>query len=463
MKKFVLLLFPILLCFVLIACDFSGEGENSSLNPTDVANQSSDVVNNGSSVTSQGSSSQNGQDGSSNPDEIVEHSFEIPISIVGADTLSNAGFAVDSAFSKKVTVTIEAKKSEIDTLDTSKFTATIDVSGVIETGDIEFLLDYKTPDGITIKNKSDDFVTVSITKKGGTIIPSDNPDAYMSNGIIVSGNRGMEAFGGTYNNGKSTAQKLNTFKEAVGEDVNVYIMPCPTQAAFYAPAKYSNSIKSHENCFNGIRENLVGVKYVDTLAALSPHTDEYIYLRTDFHWAALGAYYAAEELAKVAGTPFDNISTFVEKSADGFNGSLVGYASVLSNDPDTLYWYEPSREHTVTYYSVNGFSNPITGRTLFAAVNGYTKFIYGDSYTTQIQSNVNNGRKLLIVKDSYGNALAPFVLSSFEEVIIVDCREFRLNAVTFINEHDITDVCFAMSAFGVNGSKSGYITQLLNF
>lgn len=170
MKKFLLLLFPILLCAMLIACDFSGEGENSALSTSDVSNQSSDVINSSSSSTTE-DGSQNNQESSDNPDAIVEHNIEIPVSIVGADTLSNAGFAVDSAFSKKVTITIEVKQSEIDSLDTSKFTATIDVSGVIETGEIEFLLDYKTPEGITVKNRSDDFVTVSIKKKGGTVIP----------------------------------------------------------------------------------------------------------------------------------------------------------------------------------------------------------------------------------------------------------------------------------------------------
>lgn len=452
MKKFLLLLFPILLCFVLIACDFSSESGSSSDISSAEGIQSSASSESKNNNSSNAGSSQASSSSSQSDSELIESVIEIPITIIGSETLSGAGFTVDSAFSKTVSVTVEATKSVIDSLDTKQFTATIDVSGVIETGDIEFLINYSIPEGITVKSRSDDFVSVAIKKLGGTVVPPVNPDAYISNGIVISGNRGMEQFGGSYNGGKKTAEKLNAFKEVVGEDVNVYIMPCPLSGAFYAPDKFPNSIKNHENCFNGIRENLVGVKYVDTLGALSAHTDEYIYLRTDFHWAALGAYYAAEELSKVSGTPFDNISTFVEKSVGGFKGSLCGYASVLGNDPDTIYWYEPSRAHTVTYYNVSGFSNPLTGKTLFSSSNGYTKFIYGDSYTTQIQSDVNNGRKLLVVKDSYGNALAPFLLSSFEEVIIVDCRYFKLNAATFIKEQGITDVCFAVSAFRVNGN-----------
>jgi hypothetical protein len=128
-----------------------------------------------------------------------------------------------------------------------------------------------------------------------------------------------------------------------------------------------------------------------------------------------------------------------------------------------MYWYVPTRNHTVEYYTRDNYKNPVTGRTLFAEGNSYSKFVYGDSYTTHIQSDVNNGRKLLIFKDSYGNALAPYVLSSFEEVYMADYREFKLNALEFIEEHGITDVCFAMSAFAVNGSKRDYITKLINY
>lgn len=451
MKKFALLLIPFLLCAVLIACDFSSENsgiDNSAASKgeqsvgTNINSSSADTQSNGSAVV----------DNSDTAGGVVETTIELPLTVLGYDSLSNAGFSVDPSFSKNVKITIEADKAVIDNLDLSKFSASVDVSGVIESGDIECMVNYICPDGITIKTADDTFVTIPIKKKGGSVVPPVNPDAYITNGILISGNRGMEQFGGSYNGGKKTADKLNAFKEAVGENVNVYIMPCPLSGAFYAPDKYPNSIKNHENCFNGIRDNLVGVKYVDTLGALSPHTDEYIYLRTDFHWASLGAYYAAEELAKVAGTPFDNISTFVEKSVGGFAGSLCGYAPVLKSDPDTLYWYEPSREHTVTYYNVAGFSNPITGKSLFSSSNGYTKFIHGDSYTTQIKSNVNNGRKLLVIKDSYGNALAPFLLSSFEEVIIIDCRYFKLNSATFVKDQGITDVCFAVSAFRANGN-----------
>ena len=469
MKRLTLLLLPILLCIVLIACDTTGENisnvsdvqesDNASGNESNISKSESTA--DSSSSATQESSTPNESEGSNLT--TIQKEFDVSITLHGTTALGNAGFSVKSGYAKMQKITLEGDKDVIESLDTTKITADVDVSSATSIGTFEFLIIYTAPENVNIVSTSAEYLSLEIIKKSNESVTPPSDSAYVSNGIIIVGNRGMEQFGGSAAGGEKTAQKLNEFKQAVGAGVNVYIMPCPSAAAFYAPDKYPNSIKNHENCFNGIKNNLAGVKYVDTLTALGSHTDEYIYLRTDFHWSGLGGYYAAKELANVAGTPFDDISTFTENSVDGFKGSLVRYASVLGNYPDTLYWYVPARQHTVTYYSVNNFKNPITGRTLFSTNKGYTKFIYGDSYTTHIKSDVNNGRKLLIFKDSYGNALAPYVLSSFEEVYMADYREFKLNALDFINEHGITDVCFAMSAFAVNGSKRDYITQLLKY
>lgn len=466
MKKLALLLIPLLLVIFMIACDNQSNVSNTKDNDEKSKQESSEIEskedssdNNISYVESDSTNS----DVSSDDSETITRTITgITVQLNGKDKLNQNGYTV-SGSSITVDIKIEGPKNTVESLTADDFSATIDVSTIAEDGNIEMMIYYTVPSGINVIEKQD-FANITIKKKSAEITPPVNNDAYMSNGIIVSGNRGMENFGGSSAAGAKTAEKLNQFKVAVGANVNVYMMPCPSASAFYAPSKYPNSIQNHVNMFNGIRDNLVDVKLVDTLSALSSHTDEYIYFRTDFHWTGLGAYYAAEELANVAGTPFDNISTYTENVVTKcFSGGLARYASVLKNDPDDVYWYVPAREHTVTYYSQETCTNPITGRTLFSGNKGYTKFIYGDSYTTHIQSNVGNGRKLLIFKDSYGNALAPYVLSSFDEVYIADYRYFKLNAKEFINEKGITDVCFAMSAFAANGSKRDYITKLLNY
>lgn len=450
MKRLYLILIPLLLALTLMACDNSsnvGGGDSGK-----------------SASSENGTSNAVSTEESSLPDlsAFNEKTFDVNVTMEGSEALADLGLRADH---RTVSVTVKAEDSILESLTASDIIAKVQIGDVTEKGSVELEVTYSTPENVYIVD-SQTYITVKITHDTVNITPPSDTDVrLLSTGIIINGTRAMEPFGGGVNSGKNCADKLNQFKAAVGDDVNVYILPAPLSSAFYAPAKYPNSITNHQNCFNAIRDNLVNVKYVDALRALSHHTDENIYFRTDHHWQALGAYYAAQELARVAGTSFDSLDQYKAYSSTGVLGTYyTAYSNkdvVLKNNPDTMTWYVPNRTHEVIYYSQSGLTNPIPGRTLFSNTNGYLKFIYGDSYTTHIKSDVDNGRKILIFKDSFGNALAPFVLSSFEEVYIADFRYFKENAKTFIEEHGITDVCFSMAAFSVTGHTK-YITSLLN-
>lgn len=458
MKKIALILIPLLLTVALMACDFSPEGEQSQSGSSAT---SQTVSESSSSSVSSAQSSETSDVVSDDPNATVTVT-DVPVAVIGVDDLKQNGYTADSSFSKTVDVEVYGEKNTVLALTPADITAYVDVSGTEETGDVEFLIDVSVPEGLALISVSESFATVKISRYSVDNDPVVDGSAYISNGIIISGTRGMEQFGAGAGAGQSTASKLNQFKAAVG-DVSVYILPAPLASAFYAPEKYPKSISSHKTCFEGMRDALVDVKYVDTLSALALHKDEDIYARTDHHWNALGAYYAAEAFAQTAGVPFANLSTFTVDSFDGYVGSMYGYskAEVIKNNPETFVWYIPNSQYTVTFYSKDDFTNPKSG-TLFTSSKSYTKFISGDSYTTKIETGVGNGRKLLLFKDSYGNALAPFLVGSFDEIIIADFRYFDLNAKTFIAEHGITDVCFEMSAFSLAGSKRDNITRLIN-
>lgn len=468
MKRVLLIFISIMLVALMVACDTTPEtsmGDNSKS-----AESGSDVSDNSKDISGDESKEASGSDISgANPDEIIETTFSgISVHIIGTDALEKAGYEVeDDDFNMTVDLTVKGKRAVINELLADSFKATIDVSGVSESGKVEFLINYELPEGTEYVDASESFATIKIKSKGTHIDPQPTDDVRIAGSVLIVGTRAMEQFGGSASGGQSTAAKLNEFKSAVGSGVNVYVLVPPLSSAYYAPTKYPNSIKNHQNCFYGLRDALVDVEFVDVLGTLAKHVDEDIYPRTEHHWNALAAYYAAEEFSKVAGTPFDNLSTFEVYSIDGVLGSYYNNYSnhdpVLKANPDTFVWYVPTRTHTVEYLSRDKATNPKTGMTLFSANKGYTKFIYGDSYTTHITSNIGNGRKLLVFKDSFGNALAPFLVSSYDEVYIADYRYFTVNAKKFIEEKGITDVCFAISAFGVAGKNRDYITKLLHY
>ena len=55
-----------------------------------------------------------------------------------------------------------------------------------------------------------------------------------------------------------------------------------------------------------------------------------------------------------------------------------------------------------------------------------------------------------MTKESFGNAFAPFLVSHFDEVFVVDQRYFELNLTDFIREHGVTDLIFVNNIFAAN-------------
>ncbi len=288
-----------------------------------------------------------------------------------------------------------------------------------------------------------------------------------NNGVAVVGSgentRALMLYGGSYTVGEAYAKVINKYKEALGDSVNVYSMVIPTAVEFYSPKELKPYSASQLDNINWVIENLSDdVKAVDVYTTLSQHTSEYIYTRTDHHWAALGAYYAAQKFAEVAGVPFMDISEYEQKVVHDYVGTMYTYSDYdpnVKNNPEDFIYYVPNVDYTATYYeyilgedgSITGMAEPDEGSYFWKYSDGsslaYCTYMGGDSKIVHIKTDTDNGRKLAIFKDSYGNAIPPYLFGSFEEIIVIDMRYFTYNAVDYLTENGITDVLFANNAF----------------
>ena len=120
--------------------------------------------------------------------------------------------------------------------------------------------------------------------------------------------------------------------------------------------------------------------------------------------------------------------------------------------------------YSTTYYDTD-MSNEREGNLLINIdnvdpVSWYLVFMGTDEAVAHIHTDVGNGRKLAIVKDSYGNALVPCLTGSFEDIYVVDMRYFEVNAVSQFKEWGITDLLFAMNTFSATGSNFECIEQI---
>lgn len=320
--------------------------------------------------------------------------------------------------------------------------------------------------------------TVSATTGTGTVTTTttaetlpDNKEAAangeISNNILVVNKRGIMLYGGAWGNEINYAEDVNAYKDALGKDVNVYSMVLPTSVSYYLPENYLDLVESEKDDLDSIKKHLKKVTHVDAYTALLRHKKENIYSRTDHHWLPLGAYYAAEEFAKEADVDFADISEYKKHVLTGYVGTMYGYtkSSTLLDNPESFVYYEPKTDVEVTQYS-RYFTEP-TETELFINPDNLDKssyyLVFGmDDNIRHVKTKCRNGRNLVIFKDSYGNALLPFLTGSFENIYICDIRYFEINAKNFIEEVEATDVLFAMCTYSAVGPNREYISANLN-
>lgn len=287
-------------------------------------------------------------------------------------------------------------------------------------------------------------------------IPAEEPAAEggeINSNILVVNKRGLPLYPG--GDVQGYADTINEYKKKLG-DVNVWSMVVPTAGGLYIPSNYKSLAVDEKKDIDAIAAALEGAVPVDAYTSLAAHKSEDIYARTDHHWMALGAFYAAKAFTEAAGLPFKELSEYEELHLHDYLGTFYGYTQspTLLNNPEEFVYYRPKNEVTVDQYDTS-FRDPLDVALLVPSDNmtpsGYY-YVFGmDNRIAHVHTKTGNGRKLVIFKDSYGNALLPFLTYSFEDIYLCDMRYFDLNAVSFIKQVKATDVLFSMCTFSATG------------
>lgn len=272
--------------------------------------------------------------------------------------------------------------------------------------------------------------------------------------MVLNDGRAFLLFNGSDGAADFNANVINSAKEQL-PGVRVYSLIPPTAVSFYLPEKYAGLSESEPQYINNVNARLNGVTVIDAYSALEAHTNENIYFRTDHHWTQLGAYYAAEKFAEAAGVPFDELSQYEKREKQGFVGkmyALSGNNSLVKDNPETFTYYIPRGDHPTTYYD-NDMQNPRSlpyfrdFDELIDPNDFYLTYMNGTWGIVHVSGGQNNGRRLMIVKNSYGNALAPSLFNSFEDIWIVDINWNDIDIAKFAKEQGITDLLFCVSTF----------------
>ena len=184
--------------------------------------------------------------------------------------------------------------------------------------------------------------------------------------------------------------------------------------------------------------------------------EEYIYYKTDHHWTSLGAYYGYEALGDYLGFKAVEIEQFnKDLVSDRFLGSMYRKVNVFKGSPDRIFKYYLD-EDVLDQLIVNNESirDSLYDESFLDKNDKYSYFLGGDYGLVEINTKINNGRSLLLIKDSFSNSMVPFLSQHYQTIYMIDARYFGKSITEFIEERDIEDILMAYSLSNIVGSKA---------
>ena len=191
-----------------------------------------------------------------------------------------------------------------------------------------------------------------------------------------------------------------------------------------------------------------GEEYVTDLGEiLKKHANEYVYYRTDHHWTSLGAYYGYEAIAKGLGLKVNSLTDLkADTVSNDFLGTYdskvnTGVTGGVTADDITIYYSAEIDKAKMTWD--NDEEKSYDSIYVLDALKGkdkYTVFFGGNHSVTDIKTENNTGKTLLLIKDSFAHSLAPFLIKDYDRIIMLDLRYFNKSLKKYVDENKITDL-----------------------
>lgn len=286
-------------------------------------------------------------------------------------------------------------------------------------------------------------------------IKDDKSEGEMYTSAYVWNGAAYELFGSTEQGAKNYAETINSFADKL-TGITVYDMVIPNHTEMGLPQRLKDSASSGsqaeniKSIYSKLADNVTAINAYNYLAN---HNSEYLYFDSDNNWSGLGAYYAYSAFADSTKQPVLSLESCTEKTVEGFTGSFASTIGVLNTD--TVHYWEFPYDIQMDITDENGEVNTYEGPYYRYATGGsltYGVFIMGDHPLTVLKSSSEKGtgKKIAVVKESYGNAFVPYLTYNYEEVHVIDFRYFTQNLKSYCQINEIDEVLFINGVMSAN-------------
>ncbi len=259
-------------------------------------------------------------------------------------------------------------------------------------------------------------------------------------------------------------EAIRGLSEAVG---NVHVMLVPTAAQIYSDVLPKDiQTLDQKALIDYAYAKLSGsARTVNVYNSLRAEREEYIYYRTDHHWTSLGAYIGYKDAAKSLGfTPVGAERFNIRHASHSFLGSLYSKSLYSKTEPDTIDFYTPISGQSRLETDDEQAGGKVFAEAYLNQKDKYLCYLGRNTAKASIYSGTEGGR-LLIIKDSYANCLAPFLCEHYSRIDLIDLR-YMTDPTDYIDPADYDDILIVYNAAGfstdTNLKKLNLLTERLS-
>ncbi len=177
---------------------------------------------------------------------------------------------------------------------------------------------------------------------------------------------------------------------------------------------------------------------IDVYSALDAHKEDYIFYRTDHHWTSLGAFHGFEAISEAWSLPAPSLASYERETvSEDFYGTVWSSSGFSWVEPDAMETFVPDDgSAAVTSYSDGTPADvPMYDKSFLNEKDKYSMFLGGNTPRVDIETG-HDGERLLVLRDSYSDSLAPFLTEHFSYITMLDMRYFKSSVAQFAAEND---------------------------
>ncbi len=282
--------------------------------------------------------------------------------------------------------------------------------------------------------------------KAITSLKSDNNDIYVVGNIINSMEYPLNEKSLTYAAGRFL-NIYNTYLKDSGSDI--YLSLIPDKNYFYAEDNGYLAM-DYDKLVSSVKKDNDYMTYIDIFPLLSGDD----YYMTDTHWKQENISDVAEELLKAMDSDFSFGYDTVEMEED-FYGVYYGQAA-LPLDPDKISYLT---NETIGQFKVFDYQNnkeiPVYDESKMTEDDPYELFTGGPISLATIENpSCENGKHLIVFRDSFGSSLAPLLAQGYSKTTLIDIRYMLPQMLANYVDFENADVLFIYSTSVLNNSET---------